>query len=43
MGIYIPASGFWFLRNTNTSGAADVTFGYGPAAATPIVGDWDGL
>ena len=35
----------FFLRNSNTPGAADITFNYGPAAAgwLPIAGDWKGL
>jgi hypothetical protein len=35
-------NGDWFLRNTNTSGAADVSFDYNTANAVPLVGDWDG-
>lgn len=43
-GIYVPASGAYFLRNSNSPGAADLVFTYGPAASTlvPIAGDWDG-
>ena len=39
-----PANGFFFLRNANTGGAADMVFGYGPAGAgwRPLAGDWDG-
>jgi len=32
----------WQLRNSNSSGSADITFHYGPNNATPVVGDWDG-
>ena len=32
----------WFLRNSNTSGVADVTVDYGIRDDFPIVGDWDG-
>ena len=32
----------WFLRNSNTSGNADVTFIYGTSNLVPIDGDWDG-
>ena len=32
----------WFLRNTPTSGPADVAFAYGDPGDLPIVGDWDG-
>ena len=33
-----------YLRNTNDSGTADMTFAYGPAGAgwIPIAGDWNG-
>jgi hypothetical protein len=41
--VYIGTSGVWFLRNSNTPGAADLAFGYGPGGSlSPIVGDWDG-
>ena len=44
VGLYHKASAAWFLRNTNTEGIADVTFGFGiPGSAwTPVVGDWNG-
>jgi hypothetical protein len=32
----------WFLRNTATSGNADIEFTYGSPGDLPIVGDWDG-
>ena len=32
----------WFLRETPSSGAADIVFGYGDFGDRPIVGDWDG-
>jgi hypothetical protein len=42
-GIYIPASGAWFLRNSSSSGPADVVFTYGGGGAlVPITGDWNG-
>jgi hypothetical protein len=43
-GIYVPASGAWFLKNANSGGPADITFGYGPASSTlvPLTGDWNG-
>ena len=42
-GIYRSSSGAFFLRNANSSGPADFTFGYGPSNASwkPIKGDWD--
>lgn len=44
VGVYVPTSGSWFLRNMNSSGAANVVFGYGPANLGWIAlrGDWDG-
>jgi hypothetical protein len=43
-GIYLGAIGFYFQRNSNSSGDANNTFGFGPSPSTavPIVGDWDG-
>ena len=43
-GIYVPATGAWFLRNDNSPGSADLVFGYGPAGIgwLPLEGDWDG-
>ena len=48
-GLYVPGSvstpaSVFFLRDSNTTGVADTTFGYGPASATwvPIAGDWTG-
>ncbi len=44
VGLYNPTTSTFFLKNTNSAGAADLVFGYGPAGAgwTPIAGDWDG-
>ena len=42
IGAYAASTGVFFLRNTNSAGNADVTVAYGPANATPLVGDWDG-
>jgi hypothetical protein len=43
-GLHSPATSGFFLRNANVGGAADLTFGYGPAGSgwTPLTGDWDG-
>src|SRR5262249_20413549 len=43
-GLYVPSSGRFFLRNSNTSGVADITFDYGPGGLgwLPLVGDWNG-
>jgi hypothetical protein len=42
-GIYTAGTGTWFLRNSNSSGGADITFNYGPSSSTfiPIKGDWN--
>ena len=32
----------WYLRNSNNSGAANVTFAYGSASDIVVAGDWDG-
>jgi hypothetical protein len=44
VGVYVPASGAWFLKNANEAGAADLVFSYGPAASpfVALSGDWDG-
>ncbi len=44
IGVYVPASSTWFLRNSNSAGAADLAFGYGAPGfgLRPITGDWDG-
>ncbi|NDJ61024.1 MAG: hypothetical protein GYB67_07855 [Chloroflexi bacterium] len=43
VGMYVPDQAFWFMRNSNTPGDADIValFG-GIPGALPIVGDWDG-
>jgi len=42
VGVYDPTTGSFFLKNTNTWGLADVSFGFGAAELVPLVGDWDG-
>jgi hypothetical protein len=42
IGIYVPSTGTWFLRNTNSPGPGDLVFAYGPPGATPFTGDWNG-
>jgi hypothetical protein len=32
----------WLLRNSNSSGAPDLSFEFGVAGDVPVVGDWDG-
>lgn len=42
IGVYDPRSSVWFLRNSNSAGAADLCFRYGTSNDIPVVGDWDG-
>jgi hypothetical protein len=44
IGLYAPSGGAFFLRNSNSTGVADIAFTYGPAGLgfLPIVGDWNG-
>jgi fibronectin type 3 domain-containing protein len=32
----------WYLRNSNSPGAPDITFQYGAPGQVPVAGDWDG-
>jgi hypothetical protein len=43
-GVYVSATGAWFLRNSNSPGGADIVFTFGPGGAglIPLAGDWDG-
>ena len=40
VGVFRPNTTTVFLRNTNTTGAADVSYPYGQTAWTPIAGHW---
>ena len=43
IGAYYPSQGVFYLRNTNTTGNADITITFGAVnTAYPIVGDWNG-
>jgi hypothetical protein len=44
VGVYLPASSAFFLRNSNSPGAADLVFNYGPTGLgwVAIRGDWNG-
>ena len=41
-GVFRPGNGLLYLKNTNTTGFADVAINYGTAGDYPIAGDWDG-
>jgi hypothetical protein len=40
-GVFRPSNGIIFLKNTNTSGFADIALNYGLPGDKPVVGDWD--
>ncbi len=44
IGLFNPSTSGFFLRNSNSTGVADVLFTYGPAGAgwIPLTGDWNG-
>ncbi len=44
IGLYDPTTSVFYLRNSNSSGFADIAFAYGPAngGLVPIAGDWNG-
>lgn len=42
IGVYRPSNQTVYLRNRNTSGAAEVSFAVGNPGDLPIAGDWDG-
>jgi hypothetical protein len=42
IGVYRPSDQTFYLRNSNSLGAADITITYGAKGDIPIVGDWDG-
>jgi hypothetical protein len=41
-GVFRPSNGALYLKNSNTSGFADVQINYGLGGDYPVVGDWDG-
>ncbi|HJS17497.1 MAG TPA: hypothetical protein VJ785_02025 [Anaerolineales bacterium] len=42
VGVFRPTNGLLYLRNSNTSGFADIAINYGIPGDKPVVGDWDG-
>lgn len=42
VGVYVPASRTFFLRNSNTAGNADVKVKFGPTGSVPTMGNFDG-
>jgi hypothetical protein len=41
-GVFRPSNGVIFLKNTNSTGFADIALNYGVPSDCPVVGDWDG-
>ena len=41
-GVFRPSNGLLYLKNSNTSGIADIAINYGLPGDYPVVGDWDG-
>ncbi len=43
VGVFNPATATWYLRNSNSPGAPDITpFAYGAPNWYPVTGDWNG-
>jgi hypothetical protein len=41
-GIYRASDRSWYLKNSNSGGAADLVFPYGDPSDQAVKGDWDG-
>jgi hypothetical protein len=43
--LYAASTARWFLRNSNSTGFADLDFVFGPPGSgmIPLAGDWDGV
>ena len=42
VGVWDPSSGTFYLRNTASGGAPDITVRFGTNGVRPVVGDWNG-
>lgn len=42
IGVFRPSQSTFYLRNSNTTGVADISTTFGAATDLPVVGDWDG-
>ncbi|NDJ62560.1 MAG: S8 family serine peptidase [Chloroflexi bacterium] len=43
LGLYVPSTALWLMRNSNTSGDAQTSFVYGGLqGGVPLAGDWNG-
>ena len=42
IGLFRPSSTYFLLRNSNTTGAPDISAALGATTDLPVVGDWDG-
>ena len=42
VGVFRPANGSVYLKNTNTGGFDDLNFSYGNPGDKPLAGDWNG-
>ncbi|MEP7290092.1 MAG: SBBP repeat-containing protein [Chloroflexota bacterium] len=42
IGIFRPSAARFYLRNSNTTGPADLTTVFGSSTDLPVVGDWNG-
>jgi matrixin len=42
VGVFRPSNGLIYLKNSNTTGFADIGINYGQGGDYPVTGDWDG-
>jgi Zn-dependent metalloprotease len=41
-GVFRPTNGLLYLKNSNTTGVADIAINYGTGGDYPVTGDWNG-